>query len=342
MVQRNQADAAQRLATWKRWLSLRAYGVVTSTLFRATTPPEAMRARFERFGAVSRASLLRKFPKLSFENHAIGALSMESVRATESPRCVILYLHGGAFVMGSSASYRNRAMRLSYRCGAEVFVPDYRLAPEHPYPAALDDALIAWQYVRALRRDAPIFVIGDSCGGGLGLSLLLRLRDLGATRPNGAVLLSPWTDLSVSGASVESNRRRDLWLSRKHLQCWARYYAADEDLRAPCLSPVFADLSGLPPLFLLVGENEILRDDAIRVCEAARRAGTPAEVLVGRGMQHDWPLTLPWLDESRSAWTEIRRFIDRQCSPEAAQAPDAGLNASAAPTVSYTPLDNAP
>jgi len=125
----------------KRWASLRAYGLVTSTLFGATTPPVKMRARLERFGRVSREQLQRKFPKLSFQDHNVDTLAIESVCAVEAPSRVILYLHGGAFFMGSPASYRNRAMRLSYRCHAEVFVPAYRLAPEHPYPAALDDAL---------------------------------------------------------------------------------------------------------------------------------------------------------------------------------------------------------
>jgi acetyl esterase/lipase len=199
---------------------------------------------------------------------------------------------------------------LSYRCNAEVFVPDYRLAPEHPFPAALDDALVAWQYVRTLRSNQRIFVTGDSAGGGLGLSLLVRLRDLGSVLPNGAVFLSPWTDLTGSGASVEQNRARDLWLSRRHLEGWAPHYLAGADPSSPLVSPVFADLSELPPLLLFAGENEVLLDDAVRVANAATRAGTPVRLVIGPGMQHDWPLTLPWLDESRSAWNEMRRFID--------------------------------
>jgi monoterpene epsilon-lactone hydrolase len=308
-MDRNATDA-RRLAHWKRWLSLHAYGAVTSTLFGATTPPDRMRARFERFSTVSRASMQRKFPNLTFEDHAIGPLTMESVCAVKSPACVILHLHGGGFVFGSRASYRNRVMRLSYRCNAEVFVPDYRLAPEHPYPAALDDALAAWRYTKNVRSEMPIFVSGDSAGGGLGLSLLLRLRDLTAAMPNGALLLSPWTDMTASGASIDGNRRKDLWLSRKHIEIWADYYVGKADPRTPYLSPVFADLSGLPPLLLLVGEDEVLLDDAVRIGEAATRAGTSAEVLIGRGMQHDWPLTLPWLDESRAAWSNMRLFVE--------------------------------
>jgi monoterpene epsilon-lactone hydrolase len=296
--------------SWKRWVSLRAYGLVTSTLFGATSSPLTMRARFERLSCVSREKLQRKYPGLLFRDHTVDELAIESIRAVEAPTRVVLYLHGGAFFMGSPASYRNRAMRLSYRCNAEVFVPDYRLAPEHPYPAALDDALAAWKLMKNLRPSAPSLVAGDSAGGGLSLSLLVLLRDLGIVMPNAAVLLSPWTDLTVSGASIESNHGKDLWFTRKHLETWASYYVGRADGRSPYISPVFADLSGLSPLLLLVGENELLLDDALRIREAAMEKGTSADVLIGIGMQHDWPLTLPWLKESRLAWETMRAFVE--------------------------------
>jgi epsilon-lactone hydrolase len=301
---------ASAVPSLKRWISLRAYGLVASTLFGATTPPLTARARFERFARVSREALQRRFPRLVFGDHSVGALAIESVCAVAKPVRVILYLHGGAFFMGSPASYRRRTMRLSYRCAAEVFVPDYRLAPEHPFPEALDDAIAAYELVKTLRPDAPLFIAGDSAGGGLALSLLIRLRDLGLAMPRGAILLSPWTDLTASGASVNDNRDKDLWFTRKHLETWASYYAARAD--SPDVSPVFADLARLPPLLLLAAENELLLDDALRVRAAAARDGTDARVLIGKGMQHDWPLTLPWLDESRVAWSAIQTFIEER------------------------------
>jgi epsilon-lactone hydrolase len=306
----DQAPQPRARRSWQRWVSLRAYGLVTSTLFGAATSPLTMRARFERLSRVSRETLQGKFPRLRFQDHAIDELAIESICAVEVPTRVILYLHGGAFFMGSPASYRSRAMRLSYRCHAQVFVPAYRLAPEHPYPAALDDALAAWKLVKTIRKDAPLFVAGDSAGGGLSLSLLVRLRDLGLSMPNGAMLLSPWTDLTVSGASIESNHGKDLWFTRKHLETWASYYVGRADGHSPYISPVFADLSGLPSLLLLVGENELLLDDAQRVRDAAGRKGTGATLHIGAGMQHDWPLTLPWLDESRLAWNAMRTFVE--------------------------------
>jgi len=294
----------------KRWLSLQGYGLVTSTLFGATTPPLRMRARFERLSRVSRNKMQRKFPKIVFGDYAVGEVAIESVCAVASPTRAILYLHGGAFFMGSPASYRNRAMRLSYRCNAEIFTPDYRLAPEHPYPAAFDDALAAWKFISGLRPGAPKFVAGDSAGGGLSLSLLVRLRDLGMAMPSGALLLSPWTDLTVSGASVDRNRGKDLWFTRGHLEIWSAYYAAGANRRSPYLSPVFAEMSGLPPLLLLVGQDELLLDDTLRVRDSATAAGTDARVHIGKGMQHDWPLTLPWLDESRLAWSTMKNFVE--------------------------------
>lgn len=296
-------------ARLSRWLSLRAYGLVTSTLFGATTPPQRMRARFERVARVSRRSLRKRYPSLAFGDHLADGIPIESVRAVESPRRVIVHLHGGGYFMGSTASYRDRARRLSFRLEAEVFVPEYRLAPEHPYPAALEDALAAVRQVQELRPGLPLFVTGDSAGGGLALGVLIRLRELRLPAPAGAILLSPWTDLTVSGRSVETNHGKDLWLSRAHLEAWARYYVGDADAGSPHLSAVFGDLSRLPPFLVLAGEHEVLLDDARRVQESAVRAGTDARLIVGPRMQHDWPLTLPWLEESRQAWRAMSGFV---------------------------------
>ena len=327
-----------REPAWKRWLSLHAYGAFASTFFRPRTPPAALRARFERFARVSRTAMKRKHPRLVFEDHRSGSLHLESVRATDSPSSIVIHLHGGAFVFGSPASYRHRAMRLSFRFDAEVFVPDYRLAPEHPFPAAFEDALAAYQHVRALRPGAPIFITGDSAGGGLALSLLVRLRELGARMPAGAILLSPWTDLSASGESVAQNREKDLWLTHAHLLRWGSYYAGSTDPRSPLLSPLFADLSGLPPLLLLAGEDEILRDDAVRVAARAAHAGTDARLLIGSGMQHDWPLTLPWLAESRAAWKTMCAFVEEHCVAAPSTRPSAAGSPPPPPRPSRTRL----
>ncbi len=303
--------------SFRTWLSLRAYGAVTSTLFRASTPPLAMRRRFERFGRTARAVLQRRHPGLVFGDHSVGRLPIESVCAVPDPRTAVLYLHGGAFVMGSAASYRSRASRVSYRCRAEVFVPEYRLAPEHPFPGALEDAVEAWRYLVSLQPEGPVLVAGDSAGGGLALSLVVMLRALGERLPDGAVLLSPWLDLSDSGGQGPP---RDLWFTPAHLQRWSRHYLGRADARNPLVSPAYADPSGLCPLLVLAGEDELLLGDACRFVDRARAAGTDARLHVGTGMQHDWPLTLPWLDESRRAWAAIAAFVDERSAAWTAEA----------------------
>jgi acetyl esterase/lipase len=237
---------------------------------------------------------------------------MESVHAG-SPERAVLYLHGGAFVMGSPASYRSRAARMAYRCRAELFVPDYRLAPEHPFPAALEDAVAAWRHLRTLRRDWPLFVAGDSAGGGLALSLMLRLRDLGEPFPDGAILMSPSVDLGEPGGHGEE-AGTDLWLTREHLRQWFRHYVGQADPAHPLVSPVHASLAGLPPFLLLAGADELLLEEGRRMVDRALSAGVDARLLVGDGMQHDWPLTLPWLPESRHAWEVIASFVDEHAS----------------------------
>jgi epsilon-lactone hydrolase len=308
-------------APWKTWLSVTAYGIVTR-LYGANTPPIAMRRRFERLAAVTRDSLKAKYPNVVFSDHQAGKLWIESVRAMPSPRRFVLYLHGGGYLFGSPAGYRDRARQLSYRCKAEVFVPDYRLAPEHPYPAALEDALAAWMHVSVLRPDGPIIVAGDSAGGGLALSLLAALRDRGETMPAGAFVFSPWTDLAGTGSSVTSNQGSDVWLSRRHIEVWGRHYAGKSNVADPGISPVHADPTGFPPLLMIVGDREVLFDDTLRVEAKARNAGVDVEVCVGRGMQHDFPLALPWLEESREAWEAVVAFLDRCAGSTATSQPN--------------------
>jgi acetyl esterase/lipase len=140
---------------------------------------------------------------------------------------------------------------------------------------------------------------------------MVALRDQGLPLPSGAILFSPWTDMTASGASFEANERSDVWLSRAHCRTWASYYVGDMDPNDARVSPLHADLHGLPPLLFLVGEQEVLFDDARQAHENALAAGTGSALHVGRRMQHDWPLTMPWLEESRDAWSSIAAFVAR-------------------------------
>lgn len=231
---------------------------------------------------------------------------------------MLLYLHGGGYIFGSIATYRRRALKLAWRCRARVLIPEYRLAPEFPFPAALDDALAAWRRMTADAGGRVALVAGDSAGGGLALALIAALRAAGEPLPAGAVLLSPWTDLGISGESVVANQRRDCWLKASQLADWADMYRGARPADDPRISPLHEKFSGFPPLLFLTGDQEILLDDTRRLAARARAAGVDVREHIGRGMQHDWPLTLPWLPESRRAWKAIEGFVDEisaACGP---------------------------
>lgn len=196
---------------------------------------------------------------------------------------VLLYLHGGAYVAYSPRSHRELASRLGRAAGCAVLVPDYRLAPEHPYPAAVEDALAALAWLRAQGR--TVVVAGDSAGGGLALALALRLRETGQEQVAGLALLSPWTDLALTGASVDEVED-DPTLDVDRLRGAGLSYAGSADPASPELSPVHADLTGLPPLHIEVGGGEILLSDSTRLAEAARAAGVEVTLEVGEDLPH--------------------------------------------------------
>lgn len=291
-------------------LSNAAYGLAMNVLFHPRLSPRAMRRNFELFAATPRARIQRRFPGVHFADLEIGTLRAESLSAAADPARLLLYLHGGGYIFGSIATYRRRALKLAWRCRARVLIPEYRLAPEFPFPAALDDALAAWRRMTADAGGRVALVAGDSAGGGLALALIAALRAAGEPLPAGAVLLSPWTDLGISGASVAANRRRDCWIKASQLADWADMYRGVRPAVDPRISPLYEELSGFPPLLFLTGDQEILLDDTLRLAARARAAGVDVREHIGRGMQHDWPLTLPWLPESRRAWKAIEGFVD--------------------------------
>jgi acetyl esterase/lipase len=222
----------------------------------------------------------------------------------------VLYLHGGGYSFGSMANYRELGSRLALSCQARVLLPDYRLAPEHPHPAAVEDALACYQWL--LGRNVPpdeLAVAGDSAGGGLTLALLLRLKQEGLPLPAAAVCISPWGDLSCRGESYERLCEADPMLTRELLLGCAERYAAGQDIANPLISPVHGDFSGLPPLLIQVGGDEILLSDAERVYEAARAAGVDARLTVLEGLWHVVHLFATAVPEARTAIADIGRFL---------------------------------
>ncbi len=222
----------------------------------------------------------------------------------------VLYHHGGGYVSGRPANYRNLAARLARGLGADVLLAEYRLAPEHPYPAALEDAVANYRALVERRDPATLAVSGDSAGGGLTLALLQRIRDEGLPAPAAGVLLSPWADLGDESPSRGHNDEADDMLARRTLVNAAAAYLAGASVKESGASPALGDLGGLPPLRVTVDDSEILLDDAIRVADGARAAGGEAQLIRRQGLFHVWPAMVPLMPEARQTLEEIVAFLD--------------------------------
>jgi monoterpene epsilon-lactone hydrolase len=247
-----------------------------------------------------------------------AAGSGETAGAVDTP--TILYLHGGGYYFCSPRSHRSIVFGLATRSGAPAFSLDYRLAPEARFPAALDDALAAYRLLLASGRPAESIVIaGDSAGGGLALATLVALRDAGDPLPAGGVLFSPWTDLAASGASIRINDGADPMFSGPAIGRAAKLYLGDTPATHPYASPVYADLHGLPPLFIQAGSTEVLLDDSRRVAENARSEGVPVELQVWPNMPHVWQIFTPFIPEARRALDGAAAFVREVAGPRSAQ-----------------------
>lgn len=231
---------------------------------------------------------------------------------------VVLYLHGGAYILGSLTSHRELVARLCAAAGVRGLQIDYRLAPEHVFPAALDDALAAYRWLLANGTKPEHIVLGgDSAGGGLSLALLQVVRDQHLPMPAGVILISPWTDLA---GTVESRTTRDAVdpiFSGRMINELANFYAGAEEKQHPLLSPIYADLHGFPPLLIEVGNDEVLLDDSRQLAEHARTALVAVEVNVWEGMWHVFQSYAAVLPEGRQSLEHIGEFIRSQtgCQP---------------------------
>lgn len=222
----------------------------------------------------------------------------------------ILYLHGGGYVIGSPRSHRHLAAAIGAAAQARVLLPDYRLAPEDPFPAAVDDAVGAYRWLLSQSiAPARIVVAGDSAGGGLTVATLLALRDAGVPLPAAGVCISPWVDLTCGGASYITRADADPIVLRKSVSEMAVAYLAGRDATTPLASPIGADLGGLPPLLIHVGDDEVLLDDAVQLAERARKAGVDATLEVWPEMIHVWHWFFPMLEEGQKAIDGIGAFV---------------------------------
>jgi epsilon-lactone hydrolase len=249
-----------------------------------------------------------------FSQSSLAGVPTEIVRSKSNarPASAVLFLHGGAFMIGSPVSHRSITGRLAKHTNATVFVPDYRLAPEHPFPAALDDVFTSYRALLAQGYTPErIAIAGDSAGGGLALSLCLRLRSEGLAQPACAVVLSPWADLTLTllAPVADDALLRAAWLNQG-----AAAYLQGHSARDPLVSPLLADLAGLPPMLIQAASDEILRDDSRRLTEILSADGVPVTHREFPYMWHDFQLYAGLVPEATQAVDDIAQFISRNLS----------------------------
>jgi monoterpene epsilon-lactone hydrolase len=257
------------------------------------------------------AKVLWTATKVKVEQARVHGLNSEWLTPKGSPDDkLLLYLHGGAYVMGNCATHRQLVSYIAKYSGIKALLPEYRLAPEDPFPAAIEDAVGLYRSLLANGYSAEDIVIaGDSAGGGLTMATLLSLRDAGDPLPAAACLLSPWLDLAATGESMTTRAKKDPWFQPEDMPVVAAYYCNDGELRDPLVSPVYADLSGLPPLYIQVGENEILLSDSTRAADKVKAAGGEVEIEIWPGMWHVFQAFLHQVPESKKAVKKIGAYV---------------------------------
>lgn len=274
--------------------------------------PEGMSIQEERLEWERHAATQQLAAGMIQRDELIAGLPCRWVAEKAEPhREVILYVHGGGLIAGSPRTHSEFASRLAKRSRRRVLLVGYRLAPEHPFPAALDDVTAVYLDLLTRMLEQDIVIGAESTGAALALSSLLKLRDDGHPLPAAAFFLSGHFDMTLSGESMESRRDVDPFTSRESLARAVDWYANGLDPGLPLLSPLFANLGGLPPMLLQVGDDEMLLSDSVRLAEAVHRCGGRAELRVYEGMWHNWPMH-PELPEGNAALCEIDEFLPRR------------------------------
>ena len=283
--------------------------------FAALQTPLQFRASYSRF--------LGQFPDpedVRFEPVQADSVWVEwMIPPGASPDRTVLYLHGGGYVIGSPLDYRDMVPRIARAAEARALVVDYRLAPEHPHPAAVEDAVTAYRWLLANgARPEGIVVAGDSAGGGLTVATLVALRDQGVPLPAAGVCISPWVDMEASGESMDTNAEADPLVNKELIAGMADAYLQGQDRRTPLAAPLYADLRGLPPLLIQVGTIETLLDDGRRLAERAQAAGVDVTYEAWPDMPHVWHWFGSFLPEAQQAIDRIGEFIKQRTSAVAA------------------------
>lgn len=231
---------------------------------------------------------------------------------------IVLYLHGGGYLFGSPKTHRQVLIAMAKAFRAPAYGLDYRLAPEHPFPAAVEDAALAYRWLLGRHPEADIVLAGDSAGAGLAIATAVGVRDAGLKLPRAIVAFSPYSDLAVTGPSVQENAKSCAMFTPRGIREAAAMYLAGADARDPRASPLYADLAGLPPMLMFASRHETLRDDTLRLAERAAAAGVKVELVVRDRLPHVWPVFVALLPEARDAFATVSAFAQRVGARDAA------------------------
>jgi epsilon-lactone hydrolase len=283
-----------------------AIDVLKALIQKPAATPQEMRANFEELGKNTPIPADIKQEKVN-----AGGVPCEWISAPNaSADRVVLYLHGGGYVIGSVNTHRDLMVRISRASGFRVLGVDYRLAPEHPFPAAVDDALAAYRWLLGQGvQPSRIAVAGDSAGGGLTMATLVAIREAKLPVPGAGVCLSPWVDLEGIGESMTTKASVDPVVQKQGLTAMAAAYLGGKPARTPLAAPLYADLQGLPPLLIQVGEAETLLDDSNRLAERAKAAGVKVTLEPWKDMIHVWQMFASFLPEGQEAIDGIGRYL---------------------------------
>jgi epsilon-lactone hydrolase len=283
-----------------------AISMLKELIQKPAKTPQEMRANFEELGNNTPVQADIKQEKVSAGGVPATWISAPNAAADR----VVLYLHGGGYVIGSVNTHRDLMARISRASGFRVLGLDYRLAPEHPFPAAVDDAVAGYRWLLAQGVSASkIAIAGDSAGGGLTAATLVAIRDAKLALPGAGVLLSPWADMEGIGESMTGKASLDPVVQKDGLVAMAGAYLSGKDPRSPLAAPIYADLKGLPPLLIQVGEAETLYDDSTRLAARAKAAGVKVTLEPWPEMIHVWQMFAAFLPEGQQAIDGIGKYL---------------------------------
>lgn len=291
---------------------------VAMKLFFGKLMPPAM--SLETYRKASKQPLFEPMPRgIKWTVGSVAGIPGEWITPTlpAAPNGVLLYLHGGGYVVKTPHVHRVVVGRLARAAGVTAFVPDYRLAPENPFPAALEDVTMVYRELRRTMPSHNVVIAGDSGGGGLTAALLLKLRDEGDPLPAAACLISAMLDCTFSGESLAELQQHDPFMRIGDVAMLAKHYYGDHDPRHPYISPVFGDLHGMPPLLVHTSEHEILRAEGVRYSERAKAAGVDVTLKIWKGMIHAFHLFAGFVPEGKVAIEEIGAFFKNQLQQKA-------------------------